>query len=91
MGTNQNTCSDLVGKLKGEDNLEDTEVDGYMTLQSVLKLGRKSLHYISLKTEIRGTFVNTAMNIWVLKRLLTSSIDEKYQLLSLHGLSWQVS
>jgi hypothetical protein len=45
MGTKQNTCSDLVVKLKEEDNLEDLDVDGYIILQSVLKLGWKILDY----------------------------------------------
>jgi len=39
MGMKQTTCSDLVVKLKEEDNLEDLGVDGYIILQSVLKLG----------------------------------------------------
>jgi len=43
MGTKQNTCSDLVVKLKEEDKLEDIGVDWYTILQSVLKLGWKSL------------------------------------------------
>ena len=45
MGTKQNTCSDLVVGLKEEDNLEDIGVDGYIILQSVLKLGWKRLDY----------------------------------------------
>jgi len=38
MGTKQTTCSDLVVKLKEKYNVEDTGVDGYIILQSVLKV-----------------------------------------------------
>jgi hypothetical protein len=50
MGTNKN----LVGQLNGEDNLEDTAVDGYIILPSVLKLGWKILHCINF-AEDRNT------------------------------------